>query len=114
MGADVLPAPVRQLVEEHFETVTAVEVLLFLHRERRSTWSSRAVALALRFDVDQTEEILRDLHRRGLVRRRGLDFEYAPGSDEEAGAVDLLAGLYPRYRSRISALIFSKHHPPLA
>lgn len=110
LAADALPVAVRQFVEGHFDTATAVEVLLFLHRERPRSWSSGAVARRLRIADDQTRDILDGLSRRGLVRRRGFTFEYAPRTEEAAGAVEMLAALYSRYRHRIIGLIFSKGH----
>ena len=109
MTADTLPTTVRRFVEGHFDTVTAVEVLLLLHREHPRAWSSKAVARCLRIDTDQTRDILDGLTRGGLVRRRGFTFEYEPGSPEMADLVELLAGLYPRYRFRISDVIFAQH-----
>jgi hypothetical protein len=106
--ADALPATVRRFVEGHFGTVTAVEVLLLLHRERPRSWSCASVARTLRIDADQARGILDTLSRSGLVRRRGLTFEYAPRTPEIADLVEKLAELYPRYRFRISDLIFAQ------
>jgi hypothetical protein len=103
-----LPATVRRFVEGHFDTVTAVEVLLLLHREQPRSWSSSAVARSLRIDTDQTRNILDSLSRGGLLRRRGFTFEYEPRTPETADLVERLAGLYPRYRYRISDLIFTR------
>ena len=108
MTVKSLPVAVRKFVEGHFDTVTAVEVLLLLHRERPHTWSSGDVARRLRIDPQQTENILNGLHGMGLVRRIDLRFEYAPGNEAQAGAVDTLAAVYSRYRYTISNLIFSK------
>jgi DNA-binding IclR family transcriptional regulator len=108
---DALPATVRQFVEGHFDTVTAVEVLLLLHRESQRAWSSGAVARRLRLDGEQTEAILDGLQQMGLVRRRDHTFEYAPRTRELASAVEMLAAAYSRYRFRIIWLIFSKRRP---
>ena len=112
MPVDALPTTVCRFVEGHFDTVTAVEVLLLLHRERPRAWSSGAVARELRIDRDQTRDILDGFTRRGLVRRRGLTFEYEPRTEEAAGAVDTLAGLYSQYRYRIIYLIFANRPQP--
>jgi DNA-binding IclR family transcriptional regulator len=98
---------VRRFVAGNFDTVTAVEVLLLLHRERRA-WTSAAVARSLRIDTDQTRNILDALSGSRLLRRRGLTFEYDPATPEIADVVERLAGLYPRYRYRISDLIFAR------
>jgi hypothetical protein len=110
LGSDVLPATVRRFIECHLDTVTAVEVLLLLHRESSRPWSSRALAGRLRIDPDQTEGILDDFKRSGLVRRHGQSFEYGPMSEDAAGMVDTLADIYPRYRYRIMDLILAKGH----
>jgi hypothetical protein len=108
LGSDVLPATVRRFIEGYLDTVTAAEVLLFLHREPSRPWSSGAEASRLRIDPDQTEGILDGFDRSGLVRRRGRSFEYRPRSEEAAGAVDILADVYPRYRYRIMDIILAK------
>jgi len=109
LGSDVFPVTVRQFVEGHLDTVTAVEVLLLLHRERSRAWSTGAVATRLHIDADQTEGILAGFSRSGLVRRHGLSFEYGPRTEEAAEAVDTLADVYPRYRYRIMDIILTKH-----
>lgn len=111
MGTDALPVPVRRLVEGHFDTVTAVEVLLLLHRERPRAWSSGAVARRLHLDADQARHILDGLSHSGLVRQRGVAFDYQPRTEDLAGAVDSLGALYSRYRHRISGLIFTQRGP---
>jgi hypothetical protein len=104
--SDVVPATVRRFLENHFDTVTAVEVLLLLRRESPRALSCDAVAGRLRIDPDQTEDILTGLDRSGLVRRKGPSFEYDPRTEEAAGAVETLADVYPRYRYRIIGIIF--------
>ena len=111
MGSDLLPVSVRRFVEGHFDTVTAVEVLLLIRRERPRAWSSDAVARRLRIDRDQAEDILAGLDRNGLVRRNGLAFQYGPRSEEAAGMVDALADVYSRYRYRIIDIIFGSRRP---
>lgn len=106
LASDVVPAAVRRFVEGHFDTVTAVEVLLLLRRESPRALSSNAVARQFRTDPAQTEGILTGLERNGLVRRRGLRFEYDPLTEEAADAVETLADVYARYRYRIIGIIF--------
>jgi DNA-binding IclR family transcriptional regulator len=106
LATDLVPATVRRFVEGHFDTVTAVEVLLLLRRESPRALSSDAVARQLRIDPDQTEGILTGLDRSGLVRRQGPRFEYEPRTDEVAGEIETLADVYSRYRHRIIRIIF--------
>ena len=108
LPVEALPVTVRQFVEGHFDTVTAVEVLLLLHRERQRAWSSGDIARRLRIDPQQTENILDGLDRMELVRRRDVRFEYGPGNEDVASAVETLAQMYSRYRYTIINLIFSK------
>jgi hypothetical protein len=107
---DALPVAVRRLVEGHFDTVTAVEVLLLLHRERPRAWASSVVARSLRLDAEQTRDILDGLSRSGLVHRQGFTFEYRPQTEEIADAVEILAVLYAQYRFRIIGIIVAKGH----
>lgn len=106
LASDVVPATVRRFVEGHFDTVTAVEVLLLLRREAPRALSSTAVARQLRIDPAQTECILAGLDRSGLVRSRGSRFGYEPRTEEAAGAVETLVDVYSRYRYRIIGIIF--------
>jgi hypothetical protein len=112
LSVGALPSPVRRFVEGHFDTVTAVEVLLLLHRESGHAWSSDAVARRLRLDGEQTRTIIDDLEDARLVRRRGHAVEYTPETQEVASAVEMLAAVYSRYRHRIISLIICKRHPP--
>jgi DNA-binding IclR family transcriptional regulator len=108
LASDVLPATVRRFVEGYLDTVTAVEVLLLLHRESSRAWSSGAVARHLRIHPDQTSAILDGFDRIGLVRRHGRNFEYGPRTEETTAAVNTLADVYPRYRYRVMELILAK------
>lgn len=108
----MLPLTLRRFVEGHFDTVTAVEVLLLLRGDGSRSWSSDAVARRLRINHDQTEAILAGLDRSGLVRRQGSSFEYAPRTEEADGAVANLADVYTRYRHQIVGIIFTKRDPP--
>jgi hypothetical protein len=110
MASEMVPATMRRFVENHFDTVTAVEVLLFLRRESPRALSSDAVAGRLRLDPAQAEGILTGLDRSGLVRRKGPSFEYDPRTEDAAGAVETLADVYPRYRHRIIGIIFPGGH----
>lgn len=102
-----LPMTVHRFVEDHFDSMSSVDVLLLLHWKRPRRWSSRAVARELHLNEEQTEGLLTQLTEHGLVRRQGPEFCYAPSSDEAAGAVTLLAENYARYRWRITTLVFS-------
>ena len=106
MISNALPATLRRFVEHHFDTVTAIDVLLHLRHEQPRAWTSRALARRLRIDPDQTEGILARLDENGLIRRQGQAFEYGPGSEQAAWAVDTLAEVYPRYRHRIIGIVF--------
>jgi hypothetical protein len=104
--SNVFPVTLSSFVERHFDTVSAVDVLLHLRREQPRSCTSRAVARQLRLDPDQTENILARLDEHGLVRRQGRSFEYGPRSEQAAGTVDTLAAVYPQYRHRIVGIIF--------
>jgi DNA-binding IclR family transcriptional regulator len=110
LDSDLLPAGVGRFLEGYVDTVTAVEVLLLLHREPWRAWSSAALAKRLRINPDQARGILDGFDRSGLVRRRGRTFEYGPRSEEATAAVNALADVYPRYRYRVMALILTKGH----
>lgn len=107
MFSNAVPVTLWRFVEGHFDTVTAIDVLLHLRREHPRASTSRALARRMRIDPDQTESILARLDENGLVRRQGQAFEYGPRDEQAAGAVDTLADVYPRYRFRIIGLIFN-------
>ena len=107
LGVDPLPVTVRRFIQDHFDTISSVEVLLFLQRQRARRWTSQAVARELRLHQEQADGILSRLDQDGLVHRHGPEFQYAPSTDEVADSVQMLADHYSRYRWRIVALVFS-------
>ena len=111
LDVDALPVTVSRFIQDHFDTISSVEVLLFLQRQRAHRWSSQAVARELHLDQEQADGILSRLDRGGLVHRHGPDFQYAPRTDETAHVVQQLADHYSRYRSRIVTLVFSGERP---
>ncbi|HVW31081.1 MAG TPA: hypothetical protein VHL53_00965 [Acidimicrobiia bacterium] len=111
MGSEGLPVTLRRFVLNTFDTISAVEVLLFLYHQPARPWPVESVAQRLRLDDRQAAGILADLTARGLLRRGDQGFEYGPRA-EDGAAVTMLADYYRRYRWRITGLVFSKEDAP--
>lgn len=103
-----VPAPVREFVAKHIESVAQLEVLLLLRAAGDKEWTPQEVAGAL---VIQPESIaaswLEDLTERRLAREKGGSYRYQPPR-EMRSTLDDLAQSYAKYRVTLVALIFSK------
>jgi hypothetical protein len=103
-----VPAPVRQFVAEHIESVAQLEVLLLLRAASDKDWTAPEVARAL---VTQPESAaagwLDDLAKRGLAREAGGAYRFDAPPELEP-MLDDLAESYAKYRVTVVALIFAK------
>lgn len=79
-------------------SVTALEVLLLLHRSPDTYWTPAAAASATGVPVDTVAHDLRQLEQRAIVVRAkdAIAFRYAPSDAEVSTAVNALAEAYAR------------------
>jgi hypothetical protein len=103
MGDRVTMDPeLRAFIRQSVPSVLALEVLLFLRVRPAESWTSHALAAALRNNACSCEAIMAAFAGRGLLVRRGTDYAYAP----ETPALELMAERLERaYRERRVAVI---------
>lgn len=106
MPDDDIPSEVRRFIAAHLESVSALEVLLLLHREPDRRWTVGEVAAALVTKPQAAEGFLRHLSDHGLVSENDGLFRYAPHR-----AVGALAAAYAARRHTVIALIFDRPDP---
>ena len=101
--------PVRRFIARHVHSAAQLEVLLLLRAVPDREWSVQDVARAQVSTRDLAEQMLEDLHARGLVAGHGepRSYRYAPPSDV-VGVIDGLAEAYATRRVAVVGLIFSK------
>jgi hypothetical protein len=108
--SDPIPAPVRALLLA-LDSVSQVEVLCLLVHERR-LWTAAEVCRELRIPLQHAADLLDSLARVGVVERFDGGARLDAGSSQ-ATAVLELAEIYPRYRVRITTLIYSTPSKPI-
>lgn len=105
-----IPVAVRELIQQHIDSVEQLEVLLLLHDQPGRDWSAAEVSEELRTNEQSTATRLADLTARGLVAEgaaRGV-YRYAPRTHHLDAAVDGLAREYAVRRVSVITLIFAK------
>lgn len=94
----------RVFVEEHIDSETLLEVLLYVRARPDARVSARETARALGIAGRHVRRALARLVREGLVTAEGELFGYAPG--ERGHVIDDLAGVYARRPRTIVGLIY--------
>jgi hypothetical protein len=110
MPAGPVPPDVRRFIVEHIHSVAQLEVLLLLQRDPEVAWTAEEVGREMRYPAGWAATQLVDYCRERLVAEIPGEvsrYRYAP-SPRLAGAVEALADLYPRRRTTVTQLIFSR------
>ena len=107
-----IPDRVQVLLERYFTSVSQVEVLVLLVRERRP-WRPDDIAVELGLNRDQVRAGLRSLVQARLAVRRGDLYELISPATSAGAAAEDLAKLYDRYRVRILNIIFAQPSGPV-
>ena len=102
------PQGVRDFVLGYINSVAELEALLLMRLDDTESWSARRLAGRLYIDERAAQQVLSDLHRRGLLARADERFWYEPSSDLMQTAVDGLAESYPRFLIELTRIIHSK------
>lgn len=105
-----MPAAVRELIQQHIDSVEQLEVLLLLHDQPDRDWSAAEVSGELRTNERSTATRLADLTARGLVAEGATRelYRYAPRTHDLNAAVGGLAREYAVRRVSVITLIFAK------
>jgi len=104
-----IPEDVQSFLHDHLQAHEHLEVLLWVRTHADQAWTAQSIALELRMSELLSEEALRALYRRRLVRaRKGfheLLFQYGPHTVELDQLVGKLARAYDEGRVAILKLM---------
>jgi len=106
--SDELSARVKEFLERHINTVAELEGLLLVRLDPARRWDAAQLGRRLYVDEPSASEVLRALHRQGLLVRDGEGFRYAAETDAMHEDVNELAGSYPRFLIPLTTLIHMK------
>lgn len=104
------PQDVDNFILEEIDSVPHLEALLLLWNSRPRPWPVQELARSLYISVQRTEEITRDLQRRGLIALSAAD----PSWNSACHCAALLPAVDRAWRQelvRISRMIHSKASP---
>lgn len=107
-----IPADVRSLILGRIESVVQLELLLLLHRDATTSWTTDEVARELRIEPAWAAAQLNHLRQQGLLGvgsdASGTEiYRYDPASPALRGAVDGLARAYVDRRVTVIAMIYA-------
>lgn len=110
--SSAIPESVKRLIADHVESVSQLEVLLLLQRDRETRWTSAEVARTLKTAPELAEATLSKFARAGIaavdVDEAGVAvFSYRPSTPALRNTVDALAEKYATHKTTVISLIFS-------
>ena len=113
MPDDKIPAEVKRLIHDRFNSVEQMEVFLLLREQSSREWNAVEVSRELRIQPESAATRLADLHAGGLLARSGADpdtpqYRYRPDTSDLERAADGLARAYKERRYTVIDLIFAK------
>jgi predicted transcriptional regulator len=103
-----VPGSVKDFIARHIESVEQLDVLLLLRATPTKDWTADEVQRALVTQPESAASWLKDLEGRGLAKRDGRSYRFAPPTPEIERTIDALAEAYAKYRVTVIGLIFSK------
>ena len=110
MTDEKFPPELKKFLQDHFDSIELLEVLLFLRQHRDRTHDAVSVSSELRSAPESVAKRLRDLELRKLLVREGSTerFRYHPQTEKLERLVSELAEAYREKRFSVINLIFSK------
>lgn len=116
MSSDALPAPVKQLLARHIQSVEQLEVLLLLHSQPARAWTAPEVYDVIRSSEASIAARLQAFTAAGfLIEEKGppQTFRYAPNDRDLRSALDMTASAYQTWRVRVIEAIFAPETNPV-
>lgn len=116
MSSDALPAPVRQLLSRHIQSVEQLEVLLLLRSQPERAWTAAEVYDIIRSSQSSIAARLQAFASEGfLLAEKGpsATFRFAPKDENIRTAVDQTATAYETWRVRVIEAIFTPEVDPV-
>lgn len=114
MPEEKIPADVRRLIHDRFNSVEQLEVFLLLREQSEREWNAVEVSRELRIQPESAATRLADLHAGGLLVRgtggdaNALPYRYRPADSSLERTADGLAKAYKERRYTVIDLIFAR------
>ena len=108
MTGDVIPADVRQLINDRIDSIPELEAILLLRQYRTRDWSVDDAGKRLYVSPTVAAHILSTLTERGFLSTTGENYRYSPESPELEATVDLLAETYSQHLIAVTNFVHAK------
>jgi hypothetical protein len=108
MTGPVLPAAIKQLINERIDSIPELETILLLRREREQTWSAEDAGARLYVSPTIAAHMLGTLTQRGFFSREHGRYRYSPESPELEATVTLLAETYSKHLIAVTNIVHAK------
>lgn len=103
----MIPDDVRSFIFEHVDSVTQLEILFLLHKNRGQDFNALEVAKELRANSESAQKYLELLQGLGLLHAHEGHFRYHPKEPALDGLVERLVDCYKVRPHKVMELIFS-------
>lgn len=108
-----LPALVRAFLDEHIFSASQLEVLLLLRAEAGQEVTLASLARRTALPAGSIGPWLDAFVSRGLLRRDGETYQYAPSSRTVAAVLDEVDEVYRRRKTTVTRYIYASNEDPL-
>lgn len=108
MPEQLLPAELREFLENNIDSIAQLEALLLLRDASDTVWDTQSIAKRLYAPEHDALKALAHLAGCGLITRKGDRYEFDPQSDGLSQSVALLADYYRSHLISITNLVHSK------
>jgi hypothetical protein len=108
MAEQLLPAELREFLENNIDSIAQLEAVLLLRQSSDLVWDAQSIAQRLYVAEHDARNALAHLVGRGLIARQGDRYEFAPQSEQLARGVVILADYYRSHLISITNLVHSK------
>jgi hypothetical protein len=116
MSSDALPAPVKQLLARHIQSVEQLEVLLLLRSQPQRAWTAVEVYDVIRSSQASIAARLQAFTAAGFLAEENATpplYRYAPKDENLRSALDQTAAAYQTWRIRVIEAIFAPEADPV-
>lgn len=105
---DSIPENVKRLIAERIDSIPELEAVLLLKDHPDRSWDADQAGARLYVSRTVASHVLAALAGRGLLRREGQAYRYAPTDDSLRADIEDLAGCYSRQLVDVTQLVHSK------
>lgn len=106
--SDLIPAGVREFIEQHIDDVPQLETVLMMCEAQEKSWEISEVAARNYISPERAAGTLEALRRRGLVTQEGDAYRFRPMTAELSNTVAEVGTYYRAHLARIATFIHSK------